>query len=130
MTPADLAKSGTEHGHQVAVFMWAAQNAARFPCLKWMFAIPNGGSRSRSQGALLKAEGVKPGVADICLPVPRGQYHGLFIEMKRVNGVESDVSPKQREFLLFAQEQGYFVRVAYGWEHAVTMLLHYLLGGA
>ena len=43
-------------------------------CVKWfrtyypdyvLFAVPNGGNRSAITGAILKAEGVMPGVADL-----------------------------------------------------------------
>lgn len=128
LTPAQLAAPGNEHSHQVAVLAWSVINLPRYPCLKWLFAIPNGGTRSRSQGGRLKAEGVKAGVADLMLPVPVGRYHGLFIEMKRQNGTEADVSPKQREFLLFVQAQGYRVQVCYGWEQAVAVIERYLCG--
>jgi hypothetical protein len=128
ISPEDLAKSGSEHAEQCAVFCWAALNTARYPCLEWIHAIPNGGGRSRAQGAMLKAEGVKPGVADIMLPVARGLYHGLYIEMKRRNGTEADIRPAQRKFLTFVHEQGYFAVVCYGWEQAVGVIEHYLRG--
>src|ERR1043166_9911283 len=39
--------------------------------LKWLHAIPNGGERTARTAALLKAEGVRKGGADVFLPVPR-----------------------------------------------------------
>ena len=38
------------------------------------------------QTAILKTMGVKKGVPDLCLPVPRGTCHGLYIEMKALDG--------------------------------------------
>lgn len=96
MTPPELAKSGTEHGEQRALFAWAAmaeqygfaaawsEDAYRgkfpdpqpVPELKWFHAIPNGGARgdnaksSAIRGAQLKAEGVKSGIPDTFLPLP------------------------------------------------------------
>lgn len=128
ITPALLAQSGSEHSHQSAVFCWAAYQVAAFPCLRWMYAIPNGGGRTRAQGGILKAEGVKPGVSDICLPFPKGLYHGLYIEMKRADGVPSDVSPAQHEFQKFVAEAGYCAVVCYGWEQAVEAIQQYLRG--
>jgi len=112
MTPDKLAKSGTEHAHQVALFAYAAvarmhgfhiadkwaeskllQHLVSFevkvPALEWLHAIPNGGSRGDSvksrkiHGAQLKAEGVRRGVPDIFLPWPNCGYSGLYIEMKK-----------------------------------------------
>lgn len=128
LTPADLAKSGSEHGEQCAVFFWSVLNRQLYPELKWMFAIPNGGGRSAAQGSMLKAEGVKGGVADICLPVARQELHGLYIEMKKAKGVPSDVTQDQIDFAAFVMLQGYAWRVAYGWEDAVVIISTYLGG--
>lgn len=50
---------------------------------KLLFAIPNGGARSKATAAQLKAEGVVAGVADLCLAMGRGGYGALYIEMKQ-----------------------------------------------
>lgn len=125
--PAALASKGGESGEQMAVFQWAALNKNRHPELRWLYAIPNGGGRSARQGAILKAEGVKPGVSDICLPVARHGFHGLYIEMKKTKGVPSDVRTEQREFITFVTAQGYYAEVAFGWEMAIRILERYLL---
>lgn len=131
MTPEQLAKSGTESGHQRAVFCWAQLNKGRFPELKWLFHIPNGGSRgddakSRAiRGAALKAEGVKKGPADLCLPVKRGSWSGLFIEMKKPGKIKT-VSPEQKEFGDFVIEQGYGWIACDNWIDAVRILEEYL----
>lgn len=124
ITPEILARPGTEHSHQCAVFCWASLNTTRFPVLKWMFAIPNGGERNIIVAASMKAEGVKKGVSDICLPVPMCGYHGLFIEMKKLTGGKE--SKEQIEFGAFLTEQGYLYRCCYGWEQAVETLEWYL----
>jgi hypothetical protein len=153
MSPDYLAKSGTEHAEQVAVFAWskramwqgfAAANimltytqpmteftgVRAVPELEWMHAIPNGGGRSARQGADLKAEGVRGGVADICLPVSRNGAHGLYIEMKKANGVPSDVSKDQTDFARFVTSQGYAWVVCFGWQQATKLLQTYLEGKA
>lgn len=127
ITPEYLARSGTEHGEQMAVFCWASLNRERFPVLRWMFAIPNGGGRGMAQGAAFKAEGVKAGVSDICLPVPnREGSNGLFIEMKRADGKQGDVKKEQTDFIVFVRSQGYRAEVAFGWQQAVKIIEEYL----
>ena len=97
-----------EHHDQVALFRWAAWNLARYPELEWMYAVPNAAKRSPRQGAYMKAEGLKAGVPDICLPVARGGYNGLYIEMK-IKG--NKPTEKQLEWHVALREQGYRVEV-------------------
>lgn len=53
-----------------------------------VFAIPNGGKRSKTQAARMKGLGVKAGVGDLCV-VYRGR--AFFIEVKTQRGVLSVV---------------------------------------
>lgn len=46
------------------------------------FAIPNGGKRNVIVAQKMKAEGVRAGIPDLCLPVMRGGYGGMYIELK------------------------------------------------
>lgn len=130
ITPEYLARSGTEHGEQMALFCWAAQNKTKYRVLEWMFAIPNGGGRSIAQAAGLIAEGVKRGVADVSLPVPMLKYAGLYIEMKRATGVPSDVSDEQYKFGAFVTLHRYHWQVCFGWAEAVVCVQAYLGGYA
>ena len=72
----------TESDEQISLFRWAQIASSVKPELKLMFHVPNEGKRTRYSGGKLIAEGLKPGVPDVCLPVPNKKYHGLFIEMK------------------------------------------------
>jgi len=65
-----------EHKEQKALFRWAGFRAQQKPELELLYAILNGGHRHKAVGRRLKAEGVKRGVPDICLPVPRGGFTG------------------------------------------------------
>jgi len=127
MKPEQLCKAGTEHGHQMALFQWARQSEDDYPELKWMYAIPNGGLRTPAQAAALKAEGVKAGVSDICLPVSRHSYHGLYIEMKKPGGKES---APQIEFGEFLRSQGYLYQCCDHWELARDVIINYMQDGA
>jgi hypothetical protein len=113
-----------EHYEQVMLMQWAEAASGRTPELGLLFAIPNGGHRDVRTAARLKVEGVKAGVPDLCLPVARGGYHGLWIEMKA--GPTSRVQPSQREWHAALRAQGYAVRVAFGWESARRTIERYL----
>jgi hypothetical protein len=131
MTPETLAKSGSESAHQTALFAWAALNVGKYPALKFMHAIPNGGERNVRVAAKMKAEGVRAGVLDIFLPVPKAGKHGFYIEMKRSdrrNHKNGGLSDEQLEFAKFAYEAGYWVTVCYTWEEARDKIVAYLEG--
>ena len=69
----------TEHSEQVTLIEWWDMAANIFHTPKeLLFAIPNGGKRSPVTGSILKAEGVRRGIPDLMLAIPRGNYHGLF----------------------------------------------------
>jgi hypothetical protein len=123
-------KYPSEHIEQRDLFKWARMREATCPDLKMLFACPNGGTfgddaKTRViRGAHMKAEGLKPGVPDICLPVPRDSFHGLFIELKRRMG--GRVSPEQNDWLDRLNAQGYRATVAYGWDDARRIIESYL----
>lgn len=62
---------------------------------KLLFAIPNGGQRSKVEAKIMMGEGVVPGVADLQLLFGNGQYFSLFIEMKAGKNTQTD---DQKEF--------------------------------
>lgn len=116
----------TEHQEQAWLFGWAAYMSGKYPMLGTMFAIPNGGKRHYKTAVDLKAEGVKPGVSDICFPYPNGTYHGLFIEMKRTKG--GTLSDEQKNFIADMQKAGYGACVCYGFEQARETVMKYIKG--
>lgn len=123
-----MSRACPEH-NEAAMLMRAVLGAEhRWPELRLFHAIPNGGHRSRRTAGLLKAEGVRPGVPDYHLPVPRGGYVGLWIELKRTDG--GRVSPEQREWLAHLQAQGHCAVVCRGWEAAWAEVQNYLALGA
>ena len=114
----------SEHVEQVNLFRWAHYAKATAPELALLYAIPNGGARHPAVAAKLRAEGVKPGVPDLHLPVPRGTFHGLYIELKRVSG--SRPTKEQREWLEKLETQGYRAVWCRGWHHAKDVIEEYL----
>ena len=123
--PEQIAKSGSEAAHQKALFCWAALPGIRlrFPELEFMFAVPNGGTRNKIEAANLKAQGVKSGVPDIMLPVPRGMMSGLWIEMKVGKNKPSEA---QLKYQCYLRHCGYVSEVCYSWIEATVVILNYL----
>lgn len=117
----------SEDEEQKAVFEWAALYEYRYPCLKMLYAIPNGGKRDIKTAKNLKKTGVKKGVPDICLPFPNGGYHGLYIELKRVK--EGVLSPEQKNYLEYLNKVGYKAVRCKGWVEAVKEISRYLNEG-
>lgn len=113
----------TEHA-EAAMLMRAVRGAVDvWPELRWFAAVPNGGHRSKRAAVAMKAEGVNPGVPDYLMPVQRGGYVGLAIELKTDKG---RVSPDQRDWLAHLQEQGWQAVVARGWEEAWGVVRDYM----
>lgn len=115
----------SEHDEQAALFEWAGLMQGKYPELSLLAAIPNGGKRDAKTGAMLKAEGVKKGFPDIILPVARGAYHGLLIELKAGRNKPTEY---QAWWLVQLREQGYSAGVCYGFEEARDVILDYLRG--
>ena len=66
----------TESAEQQCLFRWAVFQSGRFPELALLYHVPNGGSRKKAEAGRFRAEGVKAGVPDLCLPVARGLCKG------------------------------------------------------
>jgi len=113
----------SEHDEQALVVARAEALAPSVPALKLLHAIPNGGHRNKATAGKLKAEGVKSGVPDLCLPVPMGDWHGLYVEMKAHKGRVSD---EQRQWLMALRAHGYRAEVCVGADAAWRMICEYL----
>jgi len=116
----------TEHEEQVTLMRLVELHRGRWPELGMLYSIPNGGKRSKITGAILKREGQKAGVPDLCLPVPRGEYHGLYIEMKRQK--KSSISPEQVQWIAALRGQGYRAEICLGAAAAWEVIQEYVRG--
>ncbi len=120
----------TEHDEQVTLFEWAQLqvNTGAHPELAFMFAVPNGTYKSMAAAQKFKAEGLKKGVPDVWLPVARGHWHGLVIEMKAVqaDGEPGRTSREQREWLEMLSINGYLTAVCIGADEAINLIEEYL----
>ena len=119
---------------QETVFQWAALMRPRYPELYLLYHIPNGGSRNALEAANLKRQGVKAGVPDLCLPVARGKYHGLYIELKK-EGTRlkkkdgtwaSEHIAEQAEMLEILEFRGYKAVFCVGFDEAKKVIDDYL----
>lgn len=93
------------------------------------FAIPNGGYRTPIEAKCLQLEGVTAGVPDIFVAIPKSDFHGLFIEMKKAPGIGSPrgrISEAQKVMILKLREQGYLVSVCYGAQEALDAIETYV----
>lgn len=95
------------------------------PVARKVFAVPNGGRRSKIEASIMKGEGVRPGVPDLILPVARGGAHGFFLEMKAGDG---RLSPQQLDRIAQLVDDGYCCVSAWGADAAIEMTKRYIAG--
>jgi len=108
----------TEHEEQRELVRWFRRKYAPVR----IFAVPNGGMRSKATAARMKAEGVARGVPDLFIP-----YYRLWVEMKRIK--DGRLSPDQKDWLRYLEaECGYKVLVCHGAEDAKAQIDEYISG--
>ena len=113
-----------EAHEQIAVFAWIDMQKLSVPDLRMAFHVPNGEHRNPITGARLKRLGVRAGVPDILLPVARGMYNGLAIELKRQVG--GRLSPEQKAWIEGLKLCGWDVHVCPGADVAIEAIRKYL----
>lgn len=96
-----------------------------FPRLpdKLLFAIPNGGSRHKIEAANMKRQGVKAGVADVILQIPKKGFASLCLEFKTKTGRQSK---EQREYQRQVEMAGSKYVVVRSVEEAIFVMKKYL----
>lgn len=70
---------------------------------KLLFAIPNGGFRSKTEASIMKGEGVVSGVSDLILLYSNGIYNSLCLEMKAPGGKQTE---NQKAWQRLAESHG------------------------
>lgn len=110
----------TEHDLQVRCLRWLRNNHKRVLC----YAIPNGAYTTKTTARKLVAEGVCHGVPDLHIPMARGEYHSLYIEMK--NGKAGRLSEHQKEMIKKLESLGNKVVVCRSLEDFVNEVETYL----
>lgn len=131
-----------EEDEQALVVQWAALKRTEFGLLtRHLFSIPNGaylaGSEKKrgAQMGRLQRAGLRVGASDLFVALPRRQWHGLYVEMKKErvafrSRAEADgaVSDEQRIFGEDMLEAGYLWIVAYGFDEAKHVIEAYVDG--
>ena len=124
------ANASDEHAEQVAIYMWSALPAIQelYPELKFLFSIPNGMYTNKIQAGKFKAAGMKSGVPDMFLPVKRGEFSGLWIELKPSKDKAKNRKPSdnQDKWIKFLKSQSFGAIVCYGFEESIQVLQEYL----
>lgn len=126
----------SENGIQARLFelMTSLMTKDGFNVREHAFSVPNGmqiagGPKSRGKYMnAMKARGLTPGVSDVVIALPRGPYHGAYLELKR--DADSAVSDEQIAFRERMERQGYYAVIAAGWDAVLFALSRYLDFGA
>jgi len=92
--------------------------------IRYVIHIPNEGVRTIRYGKHLKDLGMRPGVSDLFIALPRHGYHGAFIELKTSKGI---LSNSQKIFLEDMQNQGYYSIATYGLDSSLERISWYCL---
>ena len=140
LQPIDLVPRShrSEEEMQMDVISWSKNPKvrARLPETALLFHVPNEGNRHPGVAAKVRKVGIRRGVPDLLLPVPRvrgddapfgsGWWHGLAIELKRGrNDVEKD--DHQYRWLRRLQRQGWATDVAHSARQTIALIEEYLL---
>lgn len=120
---ARVLKGASEDAEQCEVIAWASENIDRLPGLVALFHIANGGYRDKRTANRLRALGVKKGVPDLFLATARGEYGGLFIEMKVGR---NKATPEQRAWISALNQLGYLALVCTGADETIATIERYL----
>jgi len=114
-----------EQKSQASVIRWF--NLAYSHIANLLYHIPNGQNVGPKVGARLKNMGLRPGVPDLCLSIPkmdgRTVIPSLFIEMKSSRG---QLTQQQRQMKELLETQGHRVVVCRSFEEAINAIEEYL----
>lgn len=107
---------------QAKVIAWAKRHEHIYPYLWLLHCSLNGVKMTKAQAVRAIAQGMKKGVADLFLPVKKGVFSGLYIEMKSEKG---RTSIEQSKFLKAVSDNGYSAFVCYSAIQAIDKIKDY-----
>jgi len=114
----------SELTEQIRVMQWCKSMEAYDKDYSLIYHVPNEGNRNRKTGSNLVKAGLKKGVPDICVAVPKMGMHGLYIELKKDK--QSKVSKEQIEWIKKLSHQKYIATVCYGADEAINLIASYM----
>lgn len=102
-------------------------------CVKWfwyqyrskgylIYAIPNGGLRSKAEAAIMSGEGVLAAMPDLHIPVSNGKFLTLYIEMKKPGQTWGPEQKLRRDEL---RALGHCVELAHSLEEFIKIVKDY-----
>lgn len=114
-----------EDKHQAALMEWTElfETRKKYPMLKWLVSVPNGGKRPKQAAGMLQQTGLTKGVLDLLLLYPSNGYHGLAIELKYGKG---KLRKEQQDFIWHHEPLGYRCVVCWSWLDAKREIINYL----
>lgn len=117
--------NASETREQMAVIRWwkLAWEDLGAPNESFLFHVPNGGRRSSREAGIFEKLGVRPGIPDLILLVPRRGFAGMLLEMK---GPKGQRSPEQDDFLGLALTSGYLAVTGWSAEEAIALIADYM----
>jgi hypothetical protein len=116
----------SEHAQQCALFQWARLPAVvkAYPGIDLLEGTLNGVRLTKGQAGKAKAAGMLNGVHDVRLPVARGPYRGLSIEMKWGHNKPTDEQVWYGDRL---RSEGWRVETCWDWIAARDVIVEYLM---
>jgi len=104
--------------------LWPIEYGSMWHTVNESGGVKKGDWRKLKQQEKFKKTGRKRGVPDWAVMIPKGEYHGLFIELKRCHS--GSISKEQKAFILRQESLGYRCVVAYGFRAALKAIEDYL----
>ena len=122
-----------EADEQAALFRWAKMMERYHPELALLNGSLNGVRLSIGNAVKAKKAGMKKGFPDIQLPIAKGGYHGLFIELKikpyrnhKHKIIYPKISGEQLWWISKLKTMGYRAVICKGFDAAMIEILNYL----
>lgn len=114
-----------EYEAQCRIFEWAKYYESVYPEVALLNSSMNGVRLSPGLRVKTKKAGMKKGYPDILLPVKRGKYSGLYIELKIG---KNKATQEQEWFLKQLANQSFYCAIVYGSDKSIELIKNYLKG--
>lgn len=120
-----MIRQSHEFNMQCYLFTWARYSRRMYPALDLLEGSMNGVKLTKAQAGKAKAAGMLQGAHDVKLPVSRGGYIGLSIELKYGKNKPTTEQLWYGDRLV---QEGWYVRYCWSWPEAADTIKAYLEG--